>query len=523
MRSFPPLLRHPAITLTLLGLALMLPALLWGPGTTHSHQYNYLWTQHFGQQMAAGHLYERWLPASFEGIGSPTFYFYPPLAYWIGGGWHALGVPVVPSITLTGLVLLVGSGLAMHRWLAARGTHPLLGAALYMAAPYHLHDIYVRGALAETAAFMWLPLIALAIDRLPQRRAMLLLAASFAALLLSHLPLAMLTGIFLVAPMIGRRLWLGDRILVPAAMAGALATGLAAFYLLPAMTLQDHVSIAMLWAPDYRATDWSVLNASFELFPSLALGLILLSWPAARGFWGVMAILLALLSIRLIPFVWDIPVLDKAQFPWRALCLAEFAAVTAIVSVRPRPAWAAGGALLLLFPYAFTGFLTAAFMARPVDYARIERIAPDAPEYLPRGFDLSRVERAYRWTDMRPWRSLPRGDTILVERAGPVTLGHAAFPIWEVTRDGKPVASHGPLLRFDAVPGLYRVERITLWQERWGGAISLATALLWVLLAIGQRAISHLSKFRTYSPSSPLLDRPERRVALRSRQRGGDL
>lgn len=521
MRSLP-LLRHPLVALTLVGLALMLPALLWGPGTTHSHQYNILWTQHFGREMAAGHFYERWLPASFEGVGGPTFYFYPPLAYWMSGGLNALGVPVLTAINLTGLALLIASGLAMHRWLAARGTHPLLGAALYMAAPYHLHDIYVRGALAETAAFVWPPLIALAIDRLPERRAVLLLAASCAGLLLSHLPLAMLTAFFLVVPMVARRLWRRDPVLAPAALAGGLAVGLAAFYLLPAMTLQSHVSVSMLWGPDYRATDWSVLNASFELFPSLALGLMLLAWPAARSFWGVMAIALALLSIRLVPFVWDIGMLNKAQFPWRALCLAEFAAVTAMMSVRPRPALAAGGTLLLLFPYAFTGFLSAAFMARPVDLARIERIAPDAPEYLPRGFDLTHVEPNHHWTDMSAYRDLPRGDAILVKQAGPVTLGHAAFPIWRVTRDGQPVASQGPLIHFRATPGLYRIERVTLWQERWGAAVSLAAAFLFALLAMGQRRISHLSKFATYSPFLPRLDRPAR-LAPRSRQSGGEI
>ena len=85
-----PMIRSPACLLSLLGVALMLPALLWGPGFTHSHQYNLLWTAHFGREMAAGHLYERWLPDSFEGLGSPTFYFYPPFAYWIGGGFRAV-------------------------------------------------------------------------------------------------------------------------------------------------------------------------------------------------------------------------------------------------------------------------------------------------------------------------------------------------------------------------------------------------------------------------------------------------
>ncbi|MEC3950110.1 integral membrane-like protein [Sphingobium sp. HWE2-09] len=498
-----PLIRHPACILTLFGVLLMLPALLWGPGFTHSNQYNLLWTAHFGQEMAAGHLYERWLPGSFEGLGSPTFYFYPPFAYWIGGAFHAVGFAVPTAVNLTGLALLVASGLAMHHWLATRGTRPLLGAMLYMAAPYHLYDIYVRGALAEATAFVWLPLIALAIDRLPARRGVVLLATAYAGLLISHLPLAMLTGLFLIAPLIGWRLWQRAPILPSAIVSGVLAFALAAFFLIPALTLQSHVSISLLWVQDYRATDWSIWNSSFELFPCLALGLILLAWPAARTPWGAIAIVTALLSVRLIPFVWEISLLNKVQFPWRAFCIAEFAAITALAGSRLRPALLVGAGVLLLFPYLFGGLLTAAFLRKPVDQALIARVAPDAPEYLPRGFDLSRVRPNDRWVDLTPWRALPRGDAIVVERAGPVTLGHAAFPIWQVTRDGRPVPSSGPLLHFDATPGLYRVERQRLWQETLGSAISLVALLLLAILALRQRGISHLSKFPPYSPAQP--------------------
>ncbi|MDO7833953.1 integral membrane-like protein [Sphingobium sp. HBC34] len=517
------LLRSPACLLILWGVLLMLPAFLWGPGATHSHHYNILWTRHFADQMAAGHLYERWLPDSFERLGSPTFYFYPPFAYWISGGFRALGLPLLQAINLAGLTLLVGSGLAMHRWLTWRGTQPLLGAALYMIAPYHLYDIYVRGALAEAAAFVWLPLIALAIERLPERRGMRLLAVAYAGLLISHLPLAMLTGLFLIAPMIALRLWRDARILAPAALAGALAFALAAFYLLPALTLQSHVSTMMLWGQDYRATDWSVWTASFELFPCLAMGLILLAWPAARSFWGVAAILTAMASIRLIPFLWDVPMLDKAQFPWRALCLAEFATVTAMMAVRPRPVLLAGAGILLLFPYAFGGLLTAAFLRKPIDYAAIARIAPDAPEYLPRGFDLSHVRAGDHWTDLSPWRALPRGDAILVSRPGPVMIGRAAFPIWRIELDGRVIPSAGPILHFDARrPGTYRIVRIRLWQEMAGMMISLATMLL-TMLHWRFRAISHLSKFPAYSPSSPISDRLRSDWPARSHIAGGDL
>lgn len=512
--------RHPVWTLILLGCVLMLPALLWGPGATHSHLYNHMWTRHFGDQMAAGHLYERWLPRSFEGLGSPTFYFYPPLAYWLSGGLNAIGLTVGQAITGAGLLLLIASGLAIYAWLAERGTRPLLGAALYMVAPYHLFDLYVRGALAEFAGFVWLPLIALGIHWLPSRRGVALLASAYAALILTHLPLATLTGLFLIAPLMLQRIVQDRTTLLPGLVAGTLAFALAAFYLLPAATLQAHMSTALLWTGKYQASGWSIWREDVELFPCIALGLILLAWRA-QSLWTAITVGTALAAVNLIPLLWSIDLLDKVQFPWRILAITEFAAITAIATCPPRRTIAIGAGVVLAFPLLLTGLIASALLHMPVDYARIDRHQPDAPEYLPAGFDASLVDRVDRWTDLGRYASLPRGDAITVTHPGPVTMGHAAFPIWQVTRNGQAVASHGPLIRFDARPGTYRIQRVRLWQESLGAAISLI-ALLGLALLIRRRAISHLSKFPSYSPSQALSDRPSF-GRLRSRITGGDL
>ena len=521
MRFASGLLRHPMTPLTALGILLMLPSFLFGPGANHSYLYNYMWTGHFGEQMAAGQLYERWLPNSFEGLGSPTFYFYPPLAYWLSGGLAAIGLPVLQAINVAALLLLIASGMAMHRWLASRGTHPLLGAALYMLAPYHLHDFYVRGALAEFASFIWLPLIALGIARLPSRSGIALLALSYGALILTHLPVATLTGPFLIAPLMLHRIWQDRSTLVPGLIAGILAFTLAAFYLLPAATLQAHMSTALLWTGKYHAANWSIWREDLLLFPCIALGLGLLAWPA-RSIWSGIAIVTALASINLIPFLWQIDLLDKTQFPWRALGIAEFTTITALMTYRPRPVLLTGAGVLLLFPYLVSGIITCANLRLPIDYARLDRTVPDAPEYLPAGFDIARVDRYDRSTDLRPWRALPRGDRIVITRPGPVTMGHAAFPIWQVTHNGQPVPSHGPLISFDARPGIYRIERVRLWQESVGTAISLAAALMLALL-LWRRRISHLSKFPAYSPFPAMVNRPILGWLARSQNTGGEL
>lgn len=513
--------RHPRLLLAVLGCLLMLPAFLWGPGATHSYLYNHMWTRHFGEQMAAGHLYERWLPRSFEGLGSPAFYFYPPFAYWLSGGLNALGLSIGQAINGASLALMIASGIAMHTWLKARGTRPLLGAALYMIMPYHLHDIYVRGALAEFAGFLWLPLIALGIARLPERRGVLLLGASYAGLILTHLPLATLTGLFLIAPMMIHRIVQDRAATLPGAMAGLLAFALSAFYLLPAATLQGHISTGLLWTAGYRATHWSIWNGNFELFPSMALGLVLLAWPA-RSIWTGITAVTALAALNLIPFLWSIELLDKVQFPWRILAITEFAAITALVARPPSRALAAGAGIILAFPWLLSVLVAHAMLHMPVDYARLDRHVPDAPEYLPAGFDSARVDRVDRDTDLTGLRALPRGRDIIVTRPGPVTLGHAAFPIWQVMRDGKPVASSGPLIHFDARPGHYRIERISIWQETWGAAISLLAVLLLTALMIAPGGIRLLSKFPAYSPLSNHPDRlPLRRY--RSRHAGGEL
>ena len=42
-----------------------------------------IWIPSFRSLLDSGSMIPRWLPNSFNGLGSPTFYFYPPLAYYL--------------------------------------------------------------------------------------------------------------------------------------------------------------------------------------------------------------------------------------------------------------------------------------------------------------------------------------------------------------------------------------------------------------------------------------------------------
>ena len=464
-----------------------IPAFMMPDGSTHSVTYNYIWTTGFAEAFAQGDFYPRWSPKSFEGLGSPTFYFYPPLAFWTSGAIATFGVPPLSAVVLAAAMFSAGSGLAMYAWLKAQTPHALWGAIVYMIAPYHMCNFYVRGALAEYAAYMWLPLIMLSLARLPDKRWILPLAISYDGLLLTHIPSAVLTRVFLIIPSSLYRSYHNRKIFVPGLVAGLLGIALSGFYLFPAMALQKFITTDMLWSPFYQPSSWFPWNR-FDIeylveIPALAVALILCG-AAMRNVWGFVTCIAACASIGLVPFIWNIDVLAQVQFPWRLLGLVEFTAITVILLGPRRELLLKLGLALAVVP--MTNFLTRAVitMRTPMDFRSIETDRPDAPEYLPPGLANTGITELQRIPDLRNYKQLPRGDRIYVSAKGPIVIGHTDFPVWQVVHRGKIIPHSGPLISFDApAPGVYRVQRKSVFVEVFGWAATF-TAILVMLIGI---------------------------------------
>jgi hypothetical protein len=503
-------LRHAGIAwLTVIAIIVTLPALLWGPSISDSSVYNYVWVTQFAEALGHGDVYPRWLARSFVGLGSPTFFFYPPIAFYLAALFDLAGLTTLQAINVCALFLTLASGLTMYAWLRALGGRALLGAAAYMIAPYHLMEVYFRGALAEHAAFVWLPLIALGIRSLPNRRGVVILAVAYGGLVMTHLPVALLTTVFLVLPLAVRRVARTPVALGPGLLAGGLGLGLAAVYLIPALTLQAHISIEELWGRHYQVQTWLTwsnpdLRNLSALLALIALAAVVVATGAAFQAsvarpWAALAGVAAAAAFGLVPFVWDVPMLAKVQFPWRLLCIVEFAAATALALAQPErhlralTAIAYVMALGPVLPHIVHRLGLA--LAMPDYVTLVERTMPDAPEYLPRGLVVQGLTETQRIPDVSAYRDLPPATTIVVTEPGSVTLRRAAFPIWRVVDAmGREVPTRGPLLTFDAKPGRYRVERVTVWQERVGAWTSFAAVLCLAALAIGgQRAARHAS------------------------------
>ena len=243
---------------------LVLPAAL-GPTMLYDSFFiSWVWADQFTAEIAGGNLYPRWLPLSNAGLGAPVFYYYPPMAFYLTAIFGLLGISTYGSLIAAFWASYALSGVTAWHWLkhhSATPARPIVGALMFMAAPYHLFDFTRRGALAETVAIALIPVVAIGLRRVSEGRGVILAALAYAGIICTHLPLALLASVFLVLPYALRH-W---RRLPQFALACGLGIGLAALYLLPALALEKHREVAMLYRSDFlRPEFWSIWNAQLD-------------------------------------------------------------------------------------------------------------------------------------------------------------------------------------------------------------------------------------------------------------------
>ncbi len=163
-------------------------ALYWGTspwpdtpdGLFHLHRVRAL-----AEALQMGVLLPRWFPDFAFGYGYPVLHYYAPAFYYLPALLHLTGVDLLTATRLALALWFGASALSMIALLRcwARPTVAIAGTVLYLAFPYRLYDLFVRGALPEFAAFFWLPLIAFASFRLGQFAAVEGAAGEFWALL----------------------------------------------------------------------------------------------------------------------------------------------------------------------------------------------------------------------------------------------------------------------------------------------------------------------------------------------------
>jgi hypothetical protein len=195
----------------------------------------------FTRLISEGVYLPRWVPEAFQGFGSSSFYFYPPLAFYM-----AAVVKLLTGSTSTeflfqsvSIIATVGSFFTsgiLFRALGATRYQQHLGAILYAVAPFRVAELYTRSDLPAHVGYIFLPLVAFGLVRIvtgkPFSRmgSILLLSISLASVALCNVPLILWTvlSIGFTAIAFGRKVT--PKIFLDASMASILAAGLTAFH-----------------------------------------------------------------------------------------------------------------------------------------------------------------------------------------------------------------------------------------------------------------------------------------------------
>lgn len=192
------------VILALVGLAAMLPAIIYGVPNGADLANHFRFVQPFYEAMQHGNFAPGWLAESNYGLGDARFRFYPPGLYYLlalgrylTGNWYA-------STLLTFTLLSILGGLGLYFWarvyLAPRWA--LWAGILYIIVPYHLNEFYQASLLSEYAACSVLPFAFAFVARVCKGGRSIGdvagLAVSLALLILTHLPLTVIGGVCLL-------------------------------------------------------------------------------------------------------------------------------------------------------------------------------------------------------------------------------------------------------------------------------------------------------------------------------------
>lgn len=309
----------------------------------------------------------RWVPDMGAGYGHPLYNYHPVFAYYLGMFFRLTGLSLVWTTKILFFLTYLLSALFMYL-LVKEFFGPWGGAvagSLYILAPYHAVEVYVRGAMTESWGVTFFPLIFWAIYKLIKtEKFSFFLAAIFSLtfLFLSHnimtlifTPLAFAWGIYWIFQS-GK--W---KKIIPLGMTFLWAFGLATFFVLPAFLEKSLVKIESLTSDYYNFRHHFV--AVRQLFFDRTWGYgpshpgpddnlsLQLGWPhwwlviiaggvflhflfrkEKKKLWPL-AFFLALFPLAVLMthaksvFIWEaIPLLSFVQFPWRFLTLAMFGA-----------------------------------------------------------------------------------------------------------------------------------------------------------------------------------------------------
>ncbi|HXS14523.1 MAG TPA: hypothetical protein VN711_00120 [Candidatus Saccharimonadales bacterium] len=406
----------------------------------------------FYEALRNGQVPPRFLLQLNHGYGYPVADFLYPLFMYIGIPIHILGLTFADSIKtiLGGSIIL--SGIFTLFWLKklVKIESALVGAFLYVFAPYHLWDVYHRGSVGEVLAIGVVPFILWQIER----KNILWVAVGIALLILAHNSLAVLFLPFIIGYIVIRKSF-SWKYLVGIV---AYALSLSAFFWIPALydkqfTIFDKTPVSLI--SDYFLTYNTSLLVGWigVLTIVLTFPLLLKKLPTPLKYFWLVAMMTLFLTLPISSWVWSIShIAPYFQFPYRFLSLTilVFAGLAAFcVDILPKKIHILG---IILF--VAVGYLSSWSLLTPLVYQNY----PDT--FYSTNQDSTTVHNEYTpiWVKSQPTSS-PENQVELIKGNGTildtvakgnkvifntilttpslVQINVVYFPGWNVFVDGK--------------------------------------------------------------------------------------
>lgn len=462
------------------------PFFWFGNPSGHDFEIHLFSWMNVARQWKEGVFYPRWADLSYWGYGEPTFIFYPP-ASWTLGGFLGLFLPwrmVAGGFCWLALTLAaVAMYEAAKHWLSP--SNATFAGVFYAVNPYFLVVIYWRSAFAELLAAALLPLLLLFVTRLEERgfRPALWLSVIFGTAWLINVPAAIMIHYTAAGLALVLAVWTKSaRPVVKLVIAVVLGAGLASFYLVPAIYEQRWVQIAQVLSPGVRPQDNFLFTVTtdpdhnhFNRLVSLVgvaeLCVLALAIFWARGdrartsLWKLLSVWGAGAAFFLFSASWIfwqyLPKFRYVQLPFRwLLCVnAALALLVVIASGRSRVQdWIFRGVAMFVMiavvffagkhtqpPWWDTAADILEMRQSVVDGAGYEGVY----EYLPPAADPDAVNKALPWlsdeqgsevrASLVEWHPTIKHFRLATSEPIDVTVRLFNYPAWKAIVNGRPV------------------------------------------------------------------------------------
>lgn len=468
----------------------------------------------FNKSLKNGLFPVRWGERLNYGYGYPVFNFLYPGVLYLGEIIHLLHFNFINSIKILFGLSILFSGFFSFLWLKSvfnKIFPSVIGAIVYLYAPYHLFDLYKRGSLGEITAFAWIPLVLFSLEK----RNILLGSFSFALLILSHNTLAI---IFLPIILIYSAISKDDK-KVPF-LIFLFGTLISSFFWIPALhdrqyTIFDNIAVS----------NWKEFFLVGQNFSLLGWGSLIIFIIALICFYEnknkkTLLFLLSFtvsifLSIPISSYVWQISFLPKLiQFPWRFLSIAVLSSsflAAFVISNFGKGKIIFSCLIISIFFFSSLRYINNIkyLVVNEGYFSTNEDTTTVKNEYMPiwvKNFPTSRaLQKAELLNGVGNIKTdLMKSNKILItsnlKTDGKIKINTVYFPGWYAKVDGKEVQieKDNPkgVIIIPVSAGKYRVE--IYWQETpirlISDLISFSALIVLIIFSIYKNKNNHLAK-----------------------------